>query len=55
MVCTSCKTSYNVVSDSFTIIWWLDRFVGGGPLIFEGVVQKREPLDKDLQSLASNW
>ena len=29
--------------------------MGGGPLIFEGVVQKREPLDKDLQSLASNW
>ena len=29
--------------------------MGGGPLIFEGVVQKRGPLDKDLQSLASNW
>ena len=30
MVCTSCKTSYNVLNHSHVTNWGLDRIVGGG-------------------------
>ena len=28
--CTACKTSYNVLSHSHVIFWWLGHFVGEG-------------------------
>ena len=48
IVCTSCKTSYNVLSHSH---WGLGQFFGGGGGGFveipggEGVVKKRQSLD----------
>ena len=51
MVCTSCKTSYNVLNHSHVTNWGLDRIVGrgdrgqGGWLFFflgGGMMQKRE-------------
>ena len=30
MVCTSCKTSYNVLNHSHVTNWGLDRIVGWG-------------------------
>ena len=47
IVGTSCKTSYNVLSYSYVIIWWLGQSGGRGVLTFGGggVVQKRESSD----------
>ena len=47
IVCTSCKTSYNVLSHSY---WgWVNFSVeggeGGGSLKFRGVVKKRQSPD----------
>ena len=53
IVGTSCKTSYNVLSYSYVIIWWLGQIWGQGVCVdFReggGVVQKRE--SSDLRSL----
>ena len=54
MVCTPCKTSYNVLSHSHIMIWGLVQFVsggggggggGGGALAVKWIVQKRESPD----------
>ena len=46
IVGTSCKTSYNVLSYSYVIIWWLGQSGGRGVLTLGGgVVQKRESSD----------
>ena len=51
MVCTSCKTSYNVLNHSHVTNWGLDRIVGwggsgsGGLVVLfggGGMMQKRE-------------
>ena len=46
--CTACKTSYNVLSHSHVIFWWLGHFVGEGREMDiwgrgggEGLVQNR--------------
>ena len=52
-VCTSCKTSYNVLSHSH---WGLGQFVGGwgrGPLKFRREWKKESLQFLDLQRLAS--
>ena len=36
IVGTSCKTSYNVLSYSYVIIWWLGQSGGRGVLTFGG-------------------
>ena len=37
MVCTSCKTSYNVLNHSHVTNWGLDRIVGWGGVGVRGV------------------
>ena len=45
IVGTSCKTSYNVLSYSYVVIWLLGQFGGRGVLTFGGGLQKRESSD----------